>query len=66
MERIDRQRKLDYFERLGPERVRLYAAIDCERFLGNWEVLELADQWLAGKEAEKQAAPPLWRRLTRR
>lgn len=62
MEDVDRQRKLDYFERLGPERVRLYAAVDCERFLGNWEVRELADQWLAGKESERSSAP-LWRRL---
>lgn len=65
MEDVDRQRKLDYFERLGPERVRLYAAVDCERFLGNWEVRELADQWLAGKEAGPVQAP-LWRRLVGR
>lgn len=62
MEEIDRQRTLEYFERLGPERVRLYTAIDCDRFLGNWQVRELADEWLAGKEAEERAKP-LWRRL---
>lgn len=62
MEDIDRQRTLEYFERLGKERVRLYAAIDCERFLGGWQVRELADQWLDAKEAEK-GGRPLWRRL---
>ncbi len=65
LEDVDRQRTLEYFERLGKERVRLYAAVDCERFLGDWQVRELADQWLA----EQDAAPrprPLWRRLLRR
>lgn len=62
MEDIDRQRTLDYFERLGKERVRLYTAIDCERFLGDWQVRELADQWLDAKNAEDMAQP-LWRRL---
>ncbi|MBP2232196.1 hypothetical protein [Azospirillum agricola] len=65
MEDIDRQRTLAYFERLGKKRVRLYAAIDCERFLGGWQVRELADQWLAAQEAE-DASTPLWRRLGRR
>lgn len=62
MEDIDRQRTLEYFERLGKDRVRLYAAVDCDRFLGNWQVRELADQWLAEKDAEAQTTP-LWRRL---
>ncbi|CAO3407881.1 hypothetical protein [Azospirillum largimobile] len=62
MEDIDRQRTLDYFERLGKERVRLYTAIDCERFLGDWQVRELADQWLDAKNAEDMVQP-LWRRL---
>lgn len=62
MEDIDRRRTLEYFERLGKERVRLYAAIDCDRFLGNWQVRELADEWLAAKDAENRR-PPLWRRL---
>ena len=61
----DRQRALEYFERLGKEKVRLYAAIDCDRFLGNWQVRELADQWLDDKEAEGRPAP-LWRRLVGR
>lgn len=65
MEDIDRQRTLDYFERLGKKRVRLYAAIDCDRFLGGWQVRELADQWLATKEAE-DAPRPLWNRLAGR
>lgn len=65
MEDIDRQRTLEYFERLGKERVRLYAAIDCERFLGGWQVRELADQWLAGQDGDNRARP-LWRRLLRR
>lgn len=65
MDDPDRRRTLDYFERLGPERVRLYAAIDCERFLGGWQVRELADQWLAAKEAEARSRP-LWRRLMQR
>lgn len=65
MDDPDRRRTLDYFERLGPERVRLYAAIDCDRFLGGWQVRELADQWLAAKEAEARARP-LWRRLMQR
>lgn len=62
MEEADRRRKIAYFERLGPERVRLYAAVDCDRFLGGWQVRELADQWLAGKEAEK-ANKTFWSRL---
>nr|WP_295830070.1 hypothetical protein [uncultured Azospirillum sp.] len=66
MEDIDRQRTLAYFERLGKERVRLYTAIDCERFLGDWQVRELADQWLDAKNAEDRPrllGRPLWRRL---
>ncbi|AWK86283.1 hypothetical protein [Azospirillum thermophilum] len=63
MEEIDRRRTLDYFERLGQTRVRLYTAIDCDRFLGDWQVRELADEWLAGKQTEDRAQPPLWRRL---
>ncbi|MBP2301644.1 hypothetical protein [Azospirillum picis] len=62
MEDIDRQRTLAYFERLGRDRVRLYTAIDCERYLGDWQVRELADQWLDAKQAEEQPRP-LWRRL---
>ncbi len=62
MEEIDRERTLAYFERLGPRRVWLYTAIDCERFLGGWQVRELADQWLETKRAEAGIAP-LWRRL---
>ncbi|AWU94686.1 hypothetical protein [Azospirillum ramasamyi] len=62
MEDIDRQRTLDYFERLGKERVRLYTAINCERFLGDWQVRELADEWLDAKNAE-DTPRPLWRRL---
>ncbi len=65
MHEPDRQRTLDYFERLGPERVRLYTAIDCDRFLGDWQVRELADQWLAAKEAEARSRS-LWDRLFRR
>ena len=66
MEDIDRQRTLAYFERLGKERVRLYTAIDCERYLGDWQVRELADQWLDAKNAEDRPrflGRPLWRRL---
>ena len=66
MEDIDRQRTLAYFERLGKERVRLYTAIDCERYLGDWQVRELADQWLDAKNAEDRPRlldRPLWRRL---
>lgn len=62
MEEQDRQRTLDYFERLGRERVRLYSAVDCDRFLGNWEVRELAEQWLSAKDAEENRQP-LWRRV---
>ncbi|PWC36460.1 hypothetical protein [Azospirillum sp. TSO35-2] len=62
MDDIDRQRTLAYFERLGKERVRLYTAIDCERFLGGWQVRELADEWLDAKHAEG-APKRLWRRL---
>ncbi|WP_029009497.1 hypothetical protein [Azospirillum halopraeferens] len=58
----DRRRTLQYFERLGKDRVRLYAAVDCDRFLGNWQVRELADAWLAEKDEEERAAP-FWRRL---
>lgn len=65
LEDVDRQRTLEYFERLGKERVRLYAAVDCERFLGDWQVRELADQWLAEQDAP-QRPRPLWRRLLRR
>ncbi|CBS87967.1 hypothetical protein [Azospirillum lipoferum] len=42
--------------------MRLYTAIDCERFLGDWQVRELADQWLDAKNAE-DTPQPLWRRL---
>ncbi|HEY0835771.1 MAG TPA: hypothetical protein VGE72_17845 [Azospirillum sp.] len=59
----DRQRKVEYFERLGKDRVRLYAAVDCDRFLGDWQVRELADQWLAQKDEEARAAASLWKRL---
>lgn len=62
MEEIDRRRTLEYFERLGKERVRLYSAVDCDRFLGDWQVRELADEWLAAKEAETGRLP-FWRRL---
>lgn len=65
LEDVDRQRTLEYFERLGKERVRLYAAVDCERFLGDWQVRELADQWLAEQDAVPRSRP-LWRRLLRR
>jgi len=62
MQDIDRQRTLEYFERLGKERVRLYTAVDCDRFLGGWQVRELAEEWLAAKDAEERSAP-FWRRL---
>lgn len=62
MQDIDRQRTLDYFERLGKERVRLYTAVDCDRFLGGWQVRELAEEWLTAKDAEERSAP-FWRRL---
>lgn len=62
----DRRRTLQYFERLGKDRVRLYAAVDCERFLGNWQVRELADAWLAAKDEEERASASFWRRLMRR
>lgn len=61
----DRQRTIEYFERLGKDRVRLYAAVDCDRFLGNWQVRELADQWLAQKDAETTDAS-IWKRWLRR
>ena len=61
----DRERTLQYFERLGKDRVRLYAAVDCDRFLGNWQVRELADQWLAGKDEEARTVS-FWRRIMRR
>lgn len=62
MEEIDRRRTLEYFERLGKERVRLYSAVDCDRFLGGWQVRELADEWLDAQEAENGRLP-FWRRL---
>lgn len=62
MDETDRRRTLAYFERLGKDRVRLYAAIDCERFLGNWQVRELADEWIAAKEAELKGVS-LWQRI---
>lgn len=65
MDHTDRQRTIDYFERLGRDKVRLYSAIDCDRYLGDWQVRELADQWLAAKAAEDRPVP-LWRRLVRR
>lgn len=61
----DRQRTIEYFERLGKDRVRLYAAVDCDRFLGNWQVRELADHWLAQKDSEA-ADLSIWKRLLRR
>ena len=65
MDHTDRQRTIDYFERLGRDKVRLYSAIDCDRYLGDWQVRELADQWLADKATEERPVP-LWRRLVRR
>ena len=65
MSPMDRQRTLDYFERLGRDKVRLYSAIDCDRYLGGRQVRELADQWLAEKAAEERPVP-LWRRIVRR
>ncbi|PNQ97640.1 hypothetical protein C1S70_17680 [Azospirillum argentinense] len=65
MNATDRQRTLDYFERLGRDKVRLYSAIDCDRYLGGWQVRELADQWLDEKAAEENPVP-LWRRIVRR
>lgn len=62
MDEMDRRRTLAYFERLGKDRVRLYTAIDCERFLGDWQVRELADEWIAGKEAERVRVS-LWQKL---
>ncbi|WP_207455427.1 hypothetical protein [Azospirillum sp. SYSU D00513] len=62
MDNTTRQRTLEYFERLGLDKVRLYVAIDCERYLGDWQVRELADQWIASKDDEARRRP-LWRRL---
>lgn len=62
MQDIDRQRTLEYFERLGKERVRLYTAVDCDRFLGGWQVRELAEEWLSAKDAEERSTP-FWRRI---
>ncbi|WP_158305951.1 hypothetical protein [Azospirillum sp. B510] len=45
--------------------MRLYTAIDCERFLGDWQVRELADQWLDAKNAEDRPRPPGWPLLRR-
>lgn len=67
MSEDDRRRTLQYFERLGKDRVRLYAAVDCDRFLGNWQIRELADDWLAAKDEEERASTAsFWRRLVRR
>ncbi|MGQ9368754.1 hypothetical protein [Azospirillum sp. ST 5-10] len=63
MSEDDRRRTLQYFERLGKDRVRLYAAVDCDRFLGNWQVRELADDWLTAKDEEERASASFWRRL---
>ena len=65
MDPMDRQRTLDYFERLGRDKVRLYSAIDCDRYLGGWQVRELADQWLDEKAAE-EGRMPRWRKTVRR
>ncbi len=62
---IDRQRTIEYFERLGKERVRLYTAVDCDRFLGGWQVRELAEQWLIAKDEEERSSS-FWRRITKR
>ena len=65
MHDIDRQRTVEYFERLGKERVRLYTAVDCDRFLGGWQVRELAEEWLAAKDEEERSTP-FWRRMIKR
>lgn len=62
MDATDRERTLAYFERLGRDRVRLYTAIDCDRWLGDWQVRELADEWLEAKRAEA-ANGSFWRRI---
>jgi hypothetical protein len=62
MENQDRERTLAYFERLGPERVRLYTRIDCERFFGGWQARELAEEWLAARESDANAGG-FWRKL---
>lgn len=61
-----RRRHIAYFERLGEQRVRLYTAIDCDRYLGDWQVRELADQWLEAKVLERQAATADWKRRLRK
>ena len=62
MDDATRQRTLEYFERLGLDKVRLYVAVDCERYLGDWQVRELADQWITSKDDEARSRP-LWRKL---
>jgi hypothetical protein len=67
MDEKDRLRAIQYFERLGKERVRLYSAVNCDRFLGSWQMRELADEWLAVKvEEERVAGASPWRRLVNR
>lgn len=63
---VDRHRTIEYFERLGRDRVRLYTRIDCDRFLGGWQVRELADEWLAAKDAEAKHTVGFLRRLVGR
>ena len=50
----NRQRCLDWFERLGEDKVRLYAQLDGERFFGDWPTRQLAWNWLAHQEEERR------------
>lgn len=60
MDDTDRARALDRFERLGRDRVKLYSAIDCDRYLGDWQVRELADAWLEAKDSEARSVAGFW------
>lgn len=62
MDDQDRRRTINYFERLGPERVRLYTRVDCDRFLGGWQVRELAEEWLTTQDQAGRSGG-LWRRI---
>ncbi|MDR3516342.1 MAG: hypothetical protein P4M00_11025 [Azospirillaceae bacterium] len=54
MNDLERSRLIDRLERLGEQRVRLFSAVDCERFFGGWQVREAIEGWLDGKEAARR------------
>lgn len=57
MTQEDRTRLIDYLERLGERKVRLYSGIDCARFFGGWQQAEVVEAWLDGRARGRRRRP---------